>query len=245
MLLILLMIALPYPQDALDFGWTEGWLTGEQYAHILTHVELYCSVFGFLKCAARQHPLAIYEEPYNGLMYFMEGNSVGSEFGFPRVEGKKRYRWKKMNFTTELPKRQPLVSYIVASALKCEKFFPNTQSEGPSFRMHAVILVRDSTYVLCHVRRLSDTEISPTLSLRIKRERGPSPLKRPKMEHSSGVTDGLFALLEAAEREESLNRSCTMDFSEEEMEVDSPQKLSTAESSGEIDQFYKERKYPF
>ena len=31
---------------------------------------------------------------------------------------------KKMNFTTDLPKRNPLVSYIVASAVRCEKFFP-------------------------------------------------------------------------------------------------------------------------
>jgi len=29
----------------------------------------------------------------DGMIYFVEGNSVGSEFGFPRVEIKKRYRW--------------------------------------------------------------------------------------------------------------------------------------------------------
>jgi hypothetical protein len=44
-----------------------------------------------------------------------------------------------MNFTTDLPKGDPLVSYIVASAVKCEKFFRNGSSEGPVFRMHAVI----------------------------------------------------------------------------------------------------------
>jgi len=65
---------------------------------------------------------------------------VGSEFGFPRVDIRKRYRWKKMNFTTDLPKRRPYVTYIVASAVKCEKFFPNSKNEGPSYRMHAVIL---------------------------------------------------------------------------------------------------------
>lgn len=47
---------------------------------------------------------------------------------------------KKMNFTTDLPKRNPLVSYIVASAVRCEKFFPGQTKEGPVFRMHAVIL---------------------------------------------------------------------------------------------------------
>jgi len=47
-----------------------------------------------------------------------------------------------MNFTTDLPKKDPIVSYIVASAVKCEKFFPGCGQEGPAFRMHAVILKR-------------------------------------------------------------------------------------------------------
>ena len=45
-----------------------------------------------------------------------------------------------MNFTTDLPKKDPLVSYIVASAVKCEKFFPGSNNDGPVYRMHAVIL---------------------------------------------------------------------------------------------------------
>ena len=45
-----------------------------------------------------------------------------------------------MNFTTDLPKGQPLVSYIVASAMKCAKYFPESTNEGPCFRMHAVML---------------------------------------------------------------------------------------------------------
>lgn len=47
-----------------------------------------------------------------------------------------------MNFTTDLPKKDPIVSYIVASAVKCEKFFPGSQKDGPVFRMHAVILTK-------------------------------------------------------------------------------------------------------
>ena len=47
-----------------------------------------------------------------------------------------------MNFTTDLPKKDPIVSYIVASAVKCEKFYPESAKEGPVFRMHAVILTR-------------------------------------------------------------------------------------------------------
>ena len=49
-----------------------------------------------------------------------------------------------MNFTTDLPKKDPIVSYIVASAVKCEKFFPGCAKEGPVFRMHAVILTKKS-----------------------------------------------------------------------------------------------------
>ena len=46
-----------------------------------------------------------------------------------------------MNFTTDLPKKNPLVTYIVASAVKCEKSTPKTKkSPTPCFRMHAVIL---------------------------------------------------------------------------------------------------------
>ena len=65
---------------------------------------------------------------------------MGSDFGFPRLGIRKKYKWKKMNFTTDLPKKDPLVSYIVASAVKCEKFFPGSVVDGPVYRMHAVIL---------------------------------------------------------------------------------------------------------
>jgi len=29
----------------------------------------------------------------DGLIYFIEGNSVNSDFGFPRVNQKKKFRW--------------------------------------------------------------------------------------------------------------------------------------------------------
>jgi len=79
----------------------------------------------------------------------VEGRTIGSEFGFPRVGIKKLYKWyclgplsvrKKMNFTTDLPKGQPLVSYIVASAIQCAKYFPEAVNKGPCYRMHAVVL---------------------------------------------------------------------------------------------------------
>jgi hypothetical protein len=81
------------------------WLKGEEYYHMLTHMNRYCADFGLQKFSNKCHPDSIYLEPTNGLIYFVEGTSIGSDFGFPRVDLKKRYRWKKMNFTTDLPKR--------------------------------------------------------------------------------------------------------------------------------------------
>jgi len=187
------------PNALREFDWAGKWLTGEEYAHVLHNIDLYCSHYGLGRYGTRQHPNTIYEAPYNGLVYFIEGSSVGSEFGFPRVEIKKKFRWKKMNFTTELPKRKPLVSYIVASAVKCERFFPNAHKEGPAFRMHAVILMKPPTksYVLCHVRKLASCEEAPPAPLSPvaeREERWPVPTKKQKRE----AKDGLQALLAAA-----------------------------------------------
>jgi hypothetical protein len=73
----------------------------------------------------------------DGIIYFVEGKGVGSEFGFPRVTTRKKFRWKKMNFTTELPKKDPQVTYVVASAVKSHRM---DHSEHPLYRMHAVVL---------------------------------------------------------------------------------------------------------
>ena len=72
-------------------------------------------------------------------------NGKHHEYTLPNVELLTRINHlcrKKMNFTTDLPKKDPIVSYIVASAVKCEKFFPGCSKEGPVFRMHAVILTK-------------------------------------------------------------------------------------------------------
>ena len=58
---------------------------------------------------------------------------MGGEFGFPRNGIKKQFKWKKMNFITDLPKRDPLVRYIVASAVTLD-------DDTPVYRMHAIIL---------------------------------------------------------------------------------------------------------
>lgn len=46
-----------------------------------------------------------------------------------------------MNFTTDLPKQKPLVTYVVASAMKSQQIEEN--EEIPNFRMHAVIPFKD------------------------------------------------------------------------------------------------------
>ncbi|CAG9312961.1 unnamed protein product [Blepharisma stoltei] len=179
--------------EAIEFDWESKWLKGEEYSYILTHKDTYCEKYGMKKYASKTHPQSIYIQPKNGQIYFVKGSSIGSEFGFPRVDIKKRYRWKKMNFTTELPKRQPIVTYIVASAVKCEKSSPNEQKIGPSYRMHAVVLSQpeEDPYILCHVRKLSQDENTP-----IETE---SPIvKKLKREPLAPIENGLHDLLNAS-----------------------------------------------
>jgi len=90
-----------------------------------------------------------------------------------------------MNFTTDLPKRDPLVSYIVASAVKCEKFFPAPLCDTPAFWMHAVILVPSVKqfgdfkvpsdtrgYILCHVWKVSQKKLDyPMAGLSVRTRR--------------------------------------------------------------------------
>jgi len=73
------------------------------------------------------------------MIYFVKGNSIGTDFGFPRVSIKKQYRWKKMNFKTNLPKGDPIVTYIVSSAATTNKY-DYKASDQYLYRMHAVIL---------------------------------------------------------------------------------------------------------
>ena len=80
-----------------------------------------------------------------------------------------------MNFSTDLPKSNPLVTYIVASAVECSYSTKAKEKKLPCFRMHAVILSNpriilliyiDSQsilnggkgFILCHVRHANDEE---------------------------------------------------------------------------------------
>ncbi len=88
-------------QRAVPFDWKNKWLKGDEYYHILMNAEQYASTFAFEKFPPKTHPPSTYTGPegtspvciVDGLIYFVEGLSVGSEFGFPRVGIKKLYKW--------------------------------------------------------------------------------------------------------------------------------------------------------
>jgi len=83
----------------------------------------------------------------------MEGEGL-STFRFPRINQKKIYRWKKMNFTTNLPKRRPIVTYLVASSFTTNSI-PTTPEQV--YRMHVVVpFGGKGGYLLCHVRRVAE-----------------------------------------------------------------------------------------
>ena len=132
-----------HSKHPIKFDWETRWLKGYQYAFILQNVDRYCQGLNIQKFNNKTHPLDIYQQPVStflfkvdGMLYFVEGNNLGCDFGFPRIEGKKKYRWKKMNFTTDLPKKNPKVTYIVASTTHNSKI---NENEHKIFRMHAVL----------------------------------------------------------------------------------------------------------
>lgn len=101
-----------------------------------------------------------------------------------------------MNFVTELPKRDPIVEYIVASAVKSEKASVRPAS---TYRMHAVVLSspKAAPYILCHLRSLPDDEV-PKSDPESIRSSSPAPKKKQKRAPLAELPNGLHALLEAA-----------------------------------------------
>jgi len=65
----------------------------------------------------------------DGQIYFIKGWHL-REFGFPRANDlRKNFKWKKMNFTTDLPKQDPICSYLVATG----------KVDDECYRMHVVV----------------------------------------------------------------------------------------------------------
>lgn len=117
-------------QDLIFFPWTLRWLKGHEYLHIMLFMKIYQTNLGFdvLTC----HPDWIYLKPqsfyfhyfsYNdcfyfnllctpsdGRIYYIQQEATLQSIGFPRVKGlRKIFKWRKMNFVTNLPKENPLV----------------------------------------------------------------------------------------------------------------------------------------
>ena len=68
------------------------------------------------------------------------------EFGFPRREElRKVFKWKKMNFTTDLPKNDPLCSYLVATGRvgkECYRMHVVVNSQGKILKKLLLIIFR-------------------------------------------------------------------------------------------------------
>ena len=151
---------------------------------MLKNIKEYSSFYSMPKFSNKAHPSEIYSNPINGFIYFIQGKNIENDFGFPRVEIKKSYKWKKTNFITDIPKKNPLVKYLVASATKIQ------EKSKHAFRMHAVILNEncDDSYILCHIRQLH-IEYQSTDELIVK---------KIKREPLSPINNGLHFLLDAA-----------------------------------------------
>jgi hypothetical protein len=45
------------------FNWDNRWLKGDEYSHIINHMDSYCEAFDLLKFEQKTHPESIYTEP--------------------------------------------------------------------------------------------------------------------------------------------------------------------------------------
>lgn len=54
-------------EDVRSFPLESSWLSGEEYHHILSHVDAYCHFLGFKKYERKSHPLSIYTAPTSEL----------------------------------------------------------------------------------------------------------------------------------------------------------------------------------
>lgn len=122
----------PTQETLPEFPWNDRWLRGYEYEYILNNYQMYCEKYGFA-VYTKNHDLHIYSKPKNGEMYFLEKLHL-RQFGFPRIDNfDKKIKWKKMNFTTNLPKIDPQVKYLVASG----------KLGSQCFRMHVVVLAHE------------------------------------------------------------------------------------------------------
>lgn len=142
------------------------WLNGLEYLNLIKMFENSGDKCNFQFLKNGEHPDCIYFKPVDGMLYGMLVQGT-KKVGFPRFLSSKRkiYVWKRMNFETHLPKQNPLVSYVVASAM--------IKREKTLFKMHIVCnseekLDSNENYIaLCHIRKLPYIK-EPNKNLAIK-----------------------------------------------------------------------------
>jgi hypothetical protein len=137
------------PRPPAEYG--EPWPDADMYLKLLKSPDL---------PKYTEHPGWMYTAPKTA-MYLLKCPRLlpppdvisGQCFGFPRLKHvKKNYLWKKMSFTTDMPKSEPKVRYITAS---CHR--GDAQEKHCIFRLHAVMRLKDGRvdgdYVLVDVRK--------------------------------------------------------------------------------------------
>lgn len=54
--------------DPVSFDWSNKWLKGEEYFHILSNIDRYCETFDLKKFQNKTHPPCIYTEPQSNIL---------------------------------------------------------------------------------------------------------------------------------------------------------------------------------
>lgn len=137
------------------FPTEKRWLKGEEYGFLIRHHYAYSTLLKVFDCNTKHHPNSVYDQPkrkfkwlpknntyelicIDGQLYFISNLHL-QDFGFPRVRHAtsnpqtftqfgKKFKWKKINYKTLLPKHSHIVAYLVA---KTNNFKPL------QFMMHA------------------------------------------------------------------------------------------------------------
>lgn len=128
----------------------QRWLNGNEYWSLLNMFAGSSERYRLSLFEDGNHPQQIYFAPVSGMIYGLLAEN-SNKVGFPRliVGEKKDFIWKRMNFVTCLPKKDPKVCYIVASA--------SSKKTNLHYKMHIVwsasedIHIAGKQVILCHI----------------------------------------------------------------------------------------------
>jgi hypothetical protein len=115
-----------------NFPFRQRWLRGEEYGFLCRHYYAYSHLIKMFGLKDNDHQEEIYHQPRYGQFYFIKNMHL-QFFGFPRRNQEassevgyqngvsipnskyKKFKWKKTNFKTCLPKHNPVVIYVTAN----------------------------------------------------------------------------------------------------------------------------------